>query len=231
MKDVQADTGIEVANRYAFFDVDETLISIKSMFDFMPFWCERYFDSGLQRRFNSAFASARQDHQSREQLNRLYYSFFENASMAELTVAGKEWFEDRFKVNRPPYIRSVVARLRVHLSDGVRPVFISGSMLPLLQPLSEELGVEHCLCTQLVVDEHGRLTGAIQSPQTIGLGKATALKTFVGQSGARVQDCYAYGDDISDLPMLEAVGMPVAVGASAELAAVAKARSWERLAV
>lgn len=217
--------------RYAFFDVDETLISIKSMFDFLPFWCDRQTGSDLKQRFDSAFISARAEGQSREQLNRLYYGFFEQVLLRDLQAAGQEWFEDRFKCHRPPYIERVVTQLRAHQDVGVAPVFVSGSMLPLIQPLADELGVEHCLCTRLVVDAQGRLTGAIERPQTIGRGKADALKFFLDQQGARAQDCYAYGDDISDLAMLEAVGMAVAVGATTDLTTLAGARGWGHLRV
>lgn len=215
--------------RYAFFDVDETLISIKSMFDFFPFWCYRQAKSDLQQNFDSAFISARAEGQSREQLNRLYYSFFEQVLLRDLQISGQEWFEDRFKASTPPYIECVITQLRAHQDAGVTPVFVSGSMLPLLQPLANDLGVEHCLCTRLIVDTQGRLTGAIERPQTIGGGKADALKSFLDQQEARAQDCYAYGDDISDLAMLEAVGLAVAVGGTTELTTLAKNRGWSHL--
>lgn len=218
-------------SRYAFFDVDETLISIKSIFDFLPFWCDRQVRSDLRQRFDSAFISARAEGQSREQLNRLYYGFFEQVLLRDLHAAGQEWFEDRFKCHRPPYIDRVITQLRAHQDVGVAPVFVSGSMLPLIQPLADELGVEHCLCTRLVVDAQGRLTGAIELPQTIGRGKADALRSFLYQQGVRPQDCYAYGDDISDLAMLEAVGTAVAVGATTELTMLAEARGWGHLRV
>jgi len=217
--------------RYAFFDVDETLISIKSMLDFFSFWCDRQTETGLKQRFHSTFINACAEGQSREQLNRLYYSFFNQVLLRDLQVAGQEWFEDRFKCDNPPYIEPVVTQLRAHRNAGVVPVFVSGSMPPLIQPLAAELGVEHCLCTRLVMDAQGRLTGAIEEPQTIGHGKADALRSFLDEQGACAQDCYAYGDDISDLAMLEAVGMAVAVGATTELTTLAEARGWGHLRV
>lgn len=102
-------------------------------------------------------------------------------------------------------------------------------MLPLLAPLATELGVAHCLCTSLVLDGQGRLTGAIGQPQTIGRGKAEALRFFLRQHGVSAHDCYAYGDDLSDLPMLEAVGRAVAVGNDRGLAELAGTRGWAHL--
>ena len=39
-------------------------------------------------------------------------------------------------------------------------------------------------------------------------------------------DCHAYGDSISDLPLLELVGHPVAVNADFRLAREARRRGW-----
>ncbi|MFZ6047783.1 HAD family hydrolase [Pseudomonas sp. CR3202] len=214
---------------FAFFDVDETIISLKSMFDFFPFWCGRKNDQKLCRRFQAAFAQARAEGLSREELNRLYYRFFHGVSLQVLEVAGREWFEDRFCVSRPPYIEHVVAQLKVHQRSGDIPVFVSGSMLPLLEPLARALNVEHCLCTKLQVDTDGRLTGEIDLPQTIGQGKVEAIASFLQQENGLAQNCFGYGDDISDSPMLEAVGNAVAIGDDGELIALASVRGWKRL--
>ncbi|MCW7539298.1 HAD-IB family hydrolase [Aquabacterium sp. A7-Y] len=224
------DAGLRAGQkRYAFFDVDDTLISIKSMFDFFPCWCAERGTPELLRDFEAAFAQARAEGQPREALNRLYYRFFRGALLGDLITAGQDWFRRRFVQHPPPYIERTVARLKGHRDQGVAPVFVSGSMRPLLHPLADQLGVEHCLCTRLVLDGQGRLTGEIASPQTIGRGKADALRAFLQAQQARAGDCYAYGDDISDLAMLEAVGMPVAVGPAADLALLAWQRGWEHL--
>lgn len=71
--------------------------------------------------------------------------FLAGAPLQDLTLAGQEWFERRFGGERPPYLAPVVARLKAHRAAGIEPVFVSGSMLPLLSPLAAELGVSHCL--------------------------------------------------------------------------------------
>lgn len=217
--------------RYAFFDVDETLIGIKSMFDFFPFWCAEIGAPRLAARFETGFAQARAIGKGRAELNRLYYRFLRGAPLSDLFAVGGKWFMHRFRQGRSPYQDAVVERLKEHLGEGVQPVLVSGSMLPLLQPIAHDLGVEHCLCTQLLLDGEGQLTGEIGTPQTIGPGKAAALTSFLRVQGARAADCFAYGDDSSDLPMLEAVGTPVAVGSSPDLLAIAQRRGWAHLPV
>lgn len=218
-------------SRFAFFDVDETLIAMKSMFDFLPYWCAYQGRPERSLRFGETLALARAQGQPREQLNRLYYSLFAGVPLGELELAGRAWFKQRFGGERPPYIAPTVERLRAHYDSGIVPVLVSGSMLPLLAPLAAALKVEHCLCTSLVLDRQGRLTGDIGQPQTIGLGKADALNLFLSQRGVSASDCYAYGDDLSDLPMLEAVGSAVAVGPNRGLQDLAGQRGWSQLSV
>jgi phosphoserine phosphatase len=73
------------------------------------------------------------------------------------------------------------------------------------------------------------LTGEIDNPQTIGQGKAEAIASFLQQENGIARNCFGYGDDISDLPMLEAVGNAVAIGDDSELIALASVRGWKRL--
>ena len=62
--------------------------------------------------------------------------------------------------------------------------------------------------------------------KTIGPGKAEAIAKFLQLNGADAAACWAIGDDLSDLPMLELVGNPVAVGCGTPLANLANKRGW-----
>lgn len=217
--------------RFAFFDVDDTLIAIKSMIDFIPFWCAQMSTPREATQFMAAFSQAIALGEAREMLNRRYYRLFRGVALGELNATGSKWFMHRFQGSSAPYNASIVARLKEHRSNGVYPVLVSGSMPPLLKPIADDLGIEHCLCTRLLVDSQGRLTGEIGTPQTIGAGKADALAAFLQAHSAAANECFAYGDDRSDVPMLEAVGTPVAVGADVDLITIAKQRHWDLLPV
>ena len=65
-------------------------------------------------------------------------------------------------------------------------------------------------------------------PACQGPGKVTRLQQHLGDAGQiEWQDSYAYADSLTDLPLLERVGHPVAVYPDAELAALAQSRGWE----
>jgi len=54
----------------AFFDVDETLITIKSMFDFYAFWCRENNEMNTLECYMTQFKENVQKGTSREYLNR-----------------------------------------------------------------------------------------------------------------------------------------------------------------
>ena len=70
---------------------------------------------------------------------------------------------------------------------------------------------------------------ASTGPFAYGEGKAERLREFARRAGIDLEQSWAYSDAASDLPMLEAVGHPVAVNPDAALAEVARREGWEVL--
>jgi HAD superfamily hydrolase (TIGR01490 family) len=73
----------------------------------------------------------------------------------------------------------------------------------------------------------GVYTGRPDGPFTYREGKAEAIRQVAAREGIDLAESYAYSDSESDLPMLRAVGHPVAVNPDAELARVAREQGWE----
>src|SRR3954451_4441566 len=76
-----------------------------------------------------------------------------------------------------------------------------------------------------VVD--GRYTGRSGGPFAYREGKAQLIRELAEQEGLELAASYAYSDSESDLPMLRAVGHPVAVTPDAPLRRVAREEGWE----
>ncbi|MFT3972211.1 MAG: haloacid dehalogenase-like hydrolase [Amaricoccus sp.] len=75
-------------------------------------------------------------------------------------------------------------------------------------------------------EQGGIYTGAIEPPVMIGDGKQTSARRLALALGVDLADCFGYGDHLSDLPLLEVVGHPTAIGADSELAEIARRRGW-----
>jgi HAD superfamily hydrolase (TIGR01490 family) len=78
-----------------------------------------------------------------------------------------------------------------------------------------------------VVDGH--YTGRAGGPFTYREGKAQAIRELAEREGIDLTASWGYSDSESDLPMLRAVGHPVAVNPDAALARIARQEGWEIL--
>jgi len=103
---------------------------------------------------------------------------------------------------------------------------VSSSGLEVVRPLAEYLGVPHVIATRPGVDEEGLYDGTLEF-YCYGENKATAMQEVAEARGVDLSESYAYSDSATDLPMLEAVGHPVAVNPDKELRAIATERDWE----
>jgi phosphoserine phosphatase len=73
----------------------------------------------------------------------------------------------------------------------------------------------------------GVYTGRPEGPFTYREGKAEAIRQVASEQEIDLTESYAYSDSESDLPMMRAVGHPVAVNPDAELQRVAHAEGWQ----
>lgn len=210
---------------FAFFDVDDTLIAVKSMFGFQTHWYASTGDTQEASDFAAEMTRMKAEGEDWALMNRRYYQYFAGRSVAAVMQAGRAWFAALELANPALFHQPIIDRLHQLRAQGIEPVFVSGSFPAIMQPVADRLGVRHLLVTQM---EHrdGLFTGAILPPQTIGPGKATAILAFLEEQGGDAAACHAYGDDISDLPMLLAVGHPHVVSGGRGLVAEAQARGW-----
>ncbi|MFG2842881.1 HAD family hydrolase [Kitasatospora sp. NPDC048296] len=212
---------LRVRPALAFFDVDETVIAEKSPVAFWQYWRDRHPDRvAADLPDLSSEVAATPD---REALNRRYYRRYAGVPLAELEAAGRSWYEE-YRRGGSAFVLPALAALAEHRAAGRAVVLVSGSMRPLLAALAEELGAA-LVCTELLVDADGVLTGEVPRPM-IGQAKAEAAVRLMREHGADPADCFAYGDHESDLALLRAVGRPVVVGDSPLLNQEAKRSGW-----
>lgn len=209
----------------AFFDVDETLITVKSMFRFLAFFyreCGRpEADADAVRADLSARAAAGAP---RAETNRAYYGALAGYRQQDVCAAGEKWFAAELAEGE--FIHApAVARLLDHRVRGHLVVLVSGSFSACLEPVRRHLGADLAVGTAPAV-AGGRYTGGIDGEPVIGPGKAAAATAVARREGVDLRRSYAYADDGSDLDLLRCVGHPVVVGGNPVLAAAAEVGGW-----
>ena len=206
----------------AFFDLDKTVIDRASIAAFgRPF-----LKGGLINRRMVARAAM-------SQLIYLYFGADEERlvrvreSMLALT---KGW--DRAQVRQivretmlqtmePIMYAEALELMELHRAAGHRVYLVSASPEEIVLPLADLLGVDGAICSRGEVDEQGCYTGRMAF-YAYGESKATAMRELAERTGLDLSASSAYSDSGTDLPMLEAVGRPVAVNPDRALAKVAR---------
>lgn len=113
-----------------------------------------------------------------------------------------------------------------HGSHGHDRIVLSASPTEIVARLAREAGLEDGVGTTSERDEDGVYTGRLAGPFCYREGKAEVLRNLAAERGYDLQASYAYTDSVSDLPMLRAVGHPVAVNPEPELRELAVAEGW-----
>ncbi len=113
----------------------------------------------------------------------------------------------------------------IHRHAGRSTYIVSAAPQEIVEPLAVSLGMTGGIGTKgEVVD--GAYTGELDGPFCYGAGKVTAITAIARWDGLDLDQCYAYSDSASDLPMLSAVGHPVAVNPDSKLERHARTHGW-----
>jgi HAD superfamily hydrolase (TIGR01490 family) len=213
----------------AFFDLDKTLMAGSSG---MPF----------------ARAAARRGIVSRRQLAKWGFDHLryrvrgasDDATQEVLAVAKETLAQVPAKeIERmwPEVLAGVLPRIYPQMLDEIyahqdagRPTFIvSAAGNDGVRAMAQVLGMEGGIGTRYELDGDGRFTGRLDGPFVYGEGKVKAMEAFAAEHDIDLSSSYAYSDSASDLPMLRAVGHPVAVNPDPELSVVAREQGWQIL--
>jgi phosphoserine phosphatase len=118
-----------------------------------------------------------------------------------------------------------VRRIREHRAAGHRTVLITGAIRPLTRPLRPLF--DHIEAADLAVDARGVCTGFLASSPLVGESRAAWMQSYADEHGIDMKASFAYADSHSDLPLLEAVGNPVAVRPDVPLYRHARRSHWD----
>jgi HAD superfamily phosphoserine phosphatase-like hydrolase len=160
------------------------------------------------------------DRRDRGDFLRSFYRRYEGASSELLRADAWDLFHNLLLAKSFP---AGFARVREHRALGHRTVLITGALdfvVAPLRPLFDEI-----VCAELG-EHNGVFDGRLQRLPPTGEARALVLAEYATAEGLDMAEAIAYADSASDLPLLEAVGFPVAVNPEAKLATIARRRGW-----
>jgi fatty acyl-CoA reductase len=213
------------ADVLAVFDVDGTLVetNVVEYFLWMRLRAQPVssWPSFMAQMLREAPRWLYLERRSRAEFQRSFYREYDGLDYEVMKRLGREAL-DAVTLRRiyPEGIR----RIREHKRAGHRVLLLTGALDVVVEPLAELLQVE-VDCAHLLLKD-GRLTGDLQAPPPAGEARGALLEEYASRNGIVLQESFAYADSLSDLPMLELVGTPVAVNPDARLSQVAGQRGW-----
>ncbi len=158
----------------------------------------------------------------RRTFNELLYSTYGGMSEDRLLVLADEVFDTVIKPAIYPEARNLVKR---NLDSGSDVVLVSGALDFIVERLADHLGATGIIANRLEM-KNGMATGKLQRPVVAGPEKARLIRQHAREHGHDLDECFAFSDSYSDVPMLSVVGHPAVVNPDRRLALLARAYSW-----
>jgi HAD superfamily hydrolase (TIGR01490 family) len=209
----------------AFFDLDKTILAKSSSFAFArPFYKEGLI--GRADVIKSAYAqfvylASGADHDQMESMRQYMSNLVTGWEVEKVQQIVAETLDT---IVDPMVYEEALDLIAHHRMLGHQIIIISSSGTDVVEPIGQRLGADLAIGTQVGIED-GKYTGEILF-YAYGPGKAEAMRDLAAERGFDLAECYAYSDSFTDVPMLEAVGHPVAVNPDTELRKLAVEKDW-----
>jgi HAD superfamily hydrolase (TIGR01490 family) len=210
----------------AFFDLDRTLIAGSSAFALAKAARKMYMlptQELLRDAVTAATFKFRGDHNTgaADNARDRVLGFIKGHRQDDLAALNERVLPALLGKVRPEARRLV----DMHRHAGRSTYIVSAAPQEIVEPLAASLGMTGAIGTRGAVED-GVYTGELDGPFCYGPGKVEAMLEIARWEGLDLNQCYAYSDSHSDLPMLSAVGHPVAVNPDGKLERHARANGW-----
>lgn len=210
----------------AFFDLDKTVIAKSSTLAFgKPFYRAGFVGRRTLMKFGFAqlfyvLFGADEDRleRARDQMLQLTAGWHR----AEIEQLVEETLEE---VAEPLVYAEALFLIDEHKRQGRKVYIVSASPVEIVRPIGRHIGVTNVIATRVKTDAAGFFLSELDV-YAMGPGKAKAILDVAAREDLDLEGSYAYSDSMTDLPMMEIVGNPVAVNPDKDLRKIAEERSW-----
>lgn len=218
------DTMLRVVSRAAIFDLDRTLVLASSA----PVFQRHLIDAGLTEEHHIPGQGAYEksyelfgENPLIMQLARFFVRTAAGWSVSEVQAAAEAAADELVELV-PPAARAL---LDEHRAAGRVLVLATTSPAAFVTPFAERLGFDHVVATRWR-QQKGRFTGETDGGFLWGRAKRDAVIALANAEGFDLGGSSAYSDSAYDVPLLTAVGTPVAVNPDPHLTVIAGLNGW-----
>jgi HAD superfamily hydrolase (TIGR01490 family) len=210
----------------SYFDVDGTLVTTNlvhpTLFYMLNQPTPMHSFAKLGRALVKAPWMALAEVRDRRVFNELLFTSFEGVSEDRLVSLAEEAFDT---VIKPALYAKGKDLVKCSLDKGHDVILVSGALDFLMQLLADHLGATGIIANRLEIKDRFA-TGKLLRPVVAGPEKARLIREHARARGHNLDECFAYSDSYSDVPMLSVVGYPAAVNPDRRLKLLAQAYHW-----
>ena len=210
----------------SYFDVDGTLVTTNLMHPTLFYLQNQptplHSLAKMGRALLKAPWMALAEMKDRRLFNEMLFSSFEGVSEDRLLLLAEETFEKVMKPKLYPGARDLV---QTSLDKGHEVILVSGALDFIMAFLKDHLGATGVIANRLEIKDRFA-TGKLLRPVVAGPEKARLIREHARAGGHDLDECFAYSDSYSDVPMLSVVGHPAAVNPDRKLTQLAEAYHW-----
>ena len=209
----------------AFFDLDKTIIARSSALAMG----RPLFRGGLITRRDVLRSSYAQfvfllggaDHDQMERMRRYLSGLCAGWDVSQVNRIISEALDE---IIAPSVYAEAAQLIADHHLAGRDVIVVSTSGREVVEPIAAMVGADDVVATRMVTAD-GKYTGEIAF-YAYAENKAAAIRELAETRGYDLEQCYAYSDSLTDIPMLETVGHPFAVNPDRGLRREAAKRDW-----
>ena len=207
----------------AFFDLDHTLLDGANGNMVVKYMVKtRRMGAGAIWKAVKFTTLYRLDRLPREEVYRWTFQECGKYDMAELVAMLDESYEQYVM---PRLFKEGADCLAEHKAKGHLTVIATAAGEYMSEKVRMQLGADDKIAAIAPVVD-GRLTDEIELPLPYGEGKEILARRYAESRGISLAECWFYSDSLADLPLLEAVGHPVAVNPQRAIRRIAAERGW-----
>jgi len=150
------------------------------------------------------------------------FPYLRGISRSMMSQIASESFEKLLKAD---IYRDAEVLIQERRKNGRMIALASSSLDLIIMPLARFLGITTVIATSLEFEDDTS-TGRVQGVPVFRREKKRRVLELIARQGEDPRECSFYTDSIFDVPLLEAVGNPVAVNPDFRLRKVARQKNW-----
>ena len=210
----------------SYFDVDGTLVSTNLVHPTLFYLLNQATPLHSAMKLGMAVAKALwmvlAEMRDRCFFNEMLFSVYEGVSEDRLLSLAEEAFDTVIKPRIYPAAKDFVKASR---DKGQDVVLVSDALDFLMKFLADHLGATDVIANRLEIKDRFA-TGKLLRPVVAGPEKAKLIRDHARAKNHNLDECFAYSDSYSDVPMLSIVGYPAAINPDRKLSLLAHAYHW-----